>query len=114
MWTVDGRIGAHPIDTSQKLGQGEVRVGAIVASAPWRSLAGTDTRDDARQASSPSTARSRRGITLIDTAEVYGNGKSEVSSAAPNVRDRRDRAVVATKASKGSLPAFARPSDSAA
>ncbi len=45
-----------------------------------------------------------QGMTLIDTAEVYGRGKSE-SLVGQAVRDRRDRAVVATKASSGS-PAY--------
>jgi aryl-alcohol dehydrogenase-like predicted oxidoreductase len=40
------------------------------------------------------------GITLIDTAEAYGRGRSE-ELVGRAVRDRRDRATVATKASKG-------------
>jgi aryl-alcohol dehydrogenase-like predicted oxidoreductase len=44
------------------------------------------------------------GITLIDTAEAYGRGKSE-GLVGRAVRDRRDQAVVATKASRGS-PAY--------
>jgi len=43
---------------------------------------------------------------LIDTAEAYGRGKSE-GLVGRAVRDRRDRAVVATKASRGS-PAYLR------
>lgn len=40
------------------------------------------------------------GITLLDTAEAYGQGRSEglVGTA---VRDRRDEAVIATKTSRG-------------
>jgi aryl-alcohol dehydrogenase-like predicted oxidoreductase len=46
------------------------------------------------------------GITLIDTAEAYGGGRSEelVGTA---VRGRRDEAVIATKASRGA-PAYLR------
>jgi aryl-alcohol dehydrogenase-like predicted oxidoreductase len=40
------------------------------------------------------------GITLIDTAEAYGQGRSE-GLVGRAVRDRRDQATVATKASKG-------------
>lgn len=40
------------------------------------------------------------GVTLIDTAEAYGQGRSE-GLVGRAVRDRRDRAVVATKASRG-------------
>ncbi|MFN8108696.1 MAG: aldo/keto reductase [Thermoleophilia bacterium] len=39
------------------------------------------------------------GITLIDTAEAYGQGHSE--GLVGRVADRRDRAVIATKASRG-------------
>ena len=46
------------------------------------------------------------GITLLDTAEAYGQGRSE-GLVGRAVRDRRDRAVIATKASKGS-PAYLR------
>ena len=91
------------IDT-RKLGQGEVRVGAIalgaMAFAGWY-----DTRDDEAGVLAIHRALDA-GITLIDTAEVYGNGKSE-GLVGRAVRDRRDRAVVATKASKGS-PAYLR------
>jgi len=91
------------IDT-RKLGQGEVRVGAIalgaMAFAGWY-----DTRDDEGGVLAIHRALDA-GITLIDTAEAYGNGKSE-GLVGRAVRDRRDRAVVATKASKGS-PAYLR------
>ena len=40
------------------------------------------------------------GITLIDTAEVYGMGHSE-TMVGKAVRDRRDQAVIATKSIKG-------------
>ena len=40
------------------------------------------------------------GITLIDTAEVYGMGHSE-TMVGMAVRDRRDQAVIATKSIKG-------------
>ncbi|MFO0738215.1 MAG: aldo/keto reductase [Labilithrix sp.] len=89
---------------TRKLGQGEVRVGAMalgaMAFAGWY-----DTRDDDGGVVAIQRALDA-GITLIDTAEVYGNGKSE-ELVGRAVRDRRDRAVVATKASKGS-PAYLR------
>ena len=40
------------------------------------------------------------GITLIDTAEVYGEGRNE-EMVGRALADRRDRAVLATKASRG-------------
>lgn len=84
---------------TRKLGQGDVNVGAIalgaMAFAGWY-----DTRDDEGGVRAIHRAL-EAGITLIDTAEVYGNGKSE-ELVGRAVRDRRDRAVVATKASKGS------------
>ena len=89
---------------TRKLGQGEVRVGAIalgaMAFAGWY-----DTRDDEAGVLAIHRALDA-GITLIDTAEAYGNGKSE-GLVGRAVRDRRNRAVVATKASKGS-PAYLR------
>ena len=84
---------------TRRLGQGEVRVGAIalgaMAFAGWY-----DTRDDEAGVRAIHRALDA-GITLIDTAEVYGNGKSE-ELVGRAVRDRRDQAVVATKASRGS------------
>lgn len=89
---------------TRKLGQGEVRVGAIalgaMAFAGWY-----DTRDDEGGVLAIQRALDA-GITMIDTAEVYGDGKSE-GLVGRAVRDRRDRAVVATKASRGS-PAYLR------
>lgn len=89
---------------TRKLGQGEVRVGALalgaMAFAGWY-----DTRDDEGGVRAIHSALDA-GITLIDTAEVYGNGKSE-ALVGRAVRDRRDQAVVATKASRGS-PAYLR------
>src|SRR4029077_11161820 len=97
------RIGGTMIET-RKLGQGDVRVGAIalgaMAFAGWY-----DTRDDEGGVLAIHRALDA-GITLIDTAEAYGNGKSE-GLVGRAVRDRRDQAVVATKASKGS-PAYLR------
>lgn len=46
------------------------------------------------------------GVTLLDTAEAYGQGRSE-GLVGRAVRDRRDRAVIATKASRGG-PAYLR------
>lgn len=89
------------IDT-RRLGQGDVRVGCIalgaMAFAGWY---GSSDDDDGVRAIQRAIDE---GITLIDTAEVYGRGKSEML-VGQAVRDRRDRAVVATKASMGS-PAY--------
>ena len=89
------------IDT-RKLGQDGVQVGAIalgaMAFAGWYG----DSDDDAGVSAIQRAID--EGITLIDTAEVYGQGKSE-ALVGRAVRDRRDRAVVATKASSGS-PAY--------
>ena len=89
---------------TRKLGHGDVKVGAIalgaMAFAGWY-----DTKDDEGGVRAIHRALDA-GITLIDTAEVYGNGKSE-ELVGRAVRDRRDQAVVATKASRGS-PAYLR------
>lgn len=89
---------------TRRLGRGDVEVGAIalgaMAFAGWY-----DTRDDEGGVRAIQRALDA-GITLIDTAEVYGNGKSE-ALVGRAVRDRRDQAVVATKASRGS-PAYLR------
>jgi aryl-alcohol dehydrogenase-like predicted oxidoreductase len=89
---------------TRKLGQGDVRVGAIalgaMAFAGWY-----DTKDDEGGVRAIHRALDA-GITLIDTAEVYGNGKSE-ELVGRAVRDRRDQAIVATKASRGD-PAYLR------
>ena len=89
------------IDT-RKLGQGDVRVGGIalgaMAFAGWYGSSDDDAGVHAIQRAID------EGITLIDTAEVYGRGKSE-ALVGRAIRDRRDRAVVATKASMGS-PAY--------
>lgn len=89
------------IDT-RKLGQGNVRVGSIalgaMAFAGWYANGDDDAGVRAIQHAID------EGITLIDTAEVYGGGKSE-ALVGRAIRDRREKAVVATKASKGS-PAY--------
>jgi len=86
----------------RKLGQGDVNVGAIglgaMAFAGW--YAGGDDEAGVRAIHRALD----EGITLIDTAEAYGRGKSE-GLVGRAVRDRRDQAVVATKASRGS-PAY--------
>lgn len=91
------------IDT-RRLGQGDVRVGSIalgaMAFAGWYGSSDDDGGVRAIQRAID------EGITLIDTAEVYGRGRSEML-VGQAVRDRRDRAVVATKASMGS-PAYLR------
>jgi len=95
------RAGGTMIE-KRKLGQGDVNVGAIalgaMAFAGW--YAGGDDEAGVRAIHRALD----EGITLIDTAEAYGGGKSE-SLVGRAVRDRRDHAVVATKASRGS-PAY--------
>ena len=89
---------------TRRLGQADVRVGAIALGAMGFAgfYAGGD--DDA------GVLAIRRaldaGITLLDTAEAYGAGRSE-GLVGRAVRDRRDDAVVATKASRGD-PAYLR------
>lgn len=87
---------------TRKLGQGDVRVGAIalgaMAFAGWYGASDDDAGVHAIQRAID------EGITLIDTAEAYGAGKSE-GLVGRAVKGRRERAVVATKASKGS-PAY--------
>lgn len=87
---------------TRRVGQGDVRVGAIalgaMAFAGWYGESDDDAGVRAIQRAID------EGVTLIDTAEVYGGGKSE-ALVGRAVRDRRDRAVVATKASRGS-PAY--------
>jgi aryl-alcohol dehydrogenase-like predicted oxidoreductase len=87
---------------TRRLGQGDVRVGAIalgaMAFAGWYGASDDDAGVHAIQRAID------EGITLIDTAEAYGAGKSE-GLVGRAVKGRRDRAVVATKASKGS-PAY--------
>src|SRR5262249_13399887 len=95
--------GGTMIDT-RKLGQGEVRVGAIalgaMAFAGWY-----DTRGDHAGVLAIHRAL-HAGSTLVGTAHASAHGKSE-GLVGRAVRDRRDHAVVATKASKGS-PAYLR------
>ena len=82
----------------RRLGQGDVWVGAIALGAMAFAGFYAGGEDDA------GVDAIRRaldeGITLIDTAEAYGQGRSE-GLVGRAVRDRRDEAVVATKASKG-------------
>ena len=89
---------------TRKLGQGDVRVGSIglgaMAFAGWYGSSDDEAGVRAIQRAIG------EGITLIDTAEVYGRGKSE-ELVGRAVRDRRDRAVIATKASEGK-PAYLR------
>lgn len=83
------------IDT-RKLGDREVGAIGLGAMAFAGFYAGGDDDDG--------VAAIRRGldagITLIDTAEAYGQGRSE-GLVGRAVAGRRDEAVVATKASKG-------------
>jgi len=88
----------------RRLGQGDVEVGAIALGA--MAFAGWYGASDDEAGVRAIQRAIDEGITLIDTAEVYGAGKSE-TLVGRAVRDRRDRAVVATKASRGS-PAYLR------
>lgn len=88
----------------RKLGQGDVNVGAIALGA--MAFAGWYTGGDDEAGVRAIHRALDEGITLIDTAEAYGGGKSE-GLVGRAVRDRRDQAVVATKASRGS-PAYLR------
>lgn len=87
---------------TRRLGQGDVRVGAIglgaMAFAGWYGESDDDAGVRAIQRAID------EGVTLIDTAEAYGGGKSE-ALVGRAVKDRRDWAVVATKASRGN-PAY--------
>lgn len=89
---------------TRNVGQGGLRVGAIalgaMAFAGWYGESDDDAGVRAIQHAID------EGVTLIDTAEAYGGGKSE-ALVGRAVRDRRDRATVATKASRGS-PAYLR------
>ncbi|MFM7232647.1 MAG: aldo/keto reductase [bacterium] len=85
---------------TRKLGQGDVRVGAIALGA--MAFAGWYGESDDDAGVRAIHRAIDEGMTLIDTAEVYGKSEALVGRA---VRDRRDRAVVATKASRGS-PAY--------
>jgi aryl-alcohol dehydrogenase-like predicted oxidoreductase len=94
---------AGMIDT-RRLGKDGVRVGSIALGAMAFAdfYAGGD--DDAGVRAIQRALD--EGITLIDTAEAYGGGKSE-GLVGRAVRGRRDQAVIATKASRGS-PAYLR------
>ena len=86
----------------RKLGQENVNVGAMGLGA--MAFAGWYTGGDDEAGVRAIHRALDEGITLIDTAESYGRGKSE-SLVGRAVRDRRDEAIVATKASRGS-PAY--------
>lgn len=88
----------------RRLGQGDVRVGAIALGA--MAFAGWYGASDDEAGVRAIQHALDEGVTLLDTAEVYGRGKSE-ALVGRAVRDRRDQAVVATKASRGS-PAYLR------
>ena len=82
----------------RELGQGDVRVGAIALGA--MAFAGFYAGGDDDAGIAAIRRALDEGITLIDTAEAYGQGRSE-GLVGRAVRDRRDEAVVATKASRG-------------
>lgn len=88
----------------RRLGQGDVNVGCIALGA--MAFAGWYAGDDDESGVRAIHRALDEGITLIDTAEAYGGGKSE-ALVGRAVRDRRAAAVVATKASSGS-PAYLR------
>ncbi|MCC6831873.1 MAG: aldo/keto reductase [Thermoleophilia bacterium] len=88
---------------TRMLGDG-TPVGAIALGA--MAFAGFYAGADDREGVTAIHRALEKGITLIDTAEAYGQGRSE-GLVGRAVRDRRDRAVIATKASRGG-PAYLR------
>jgi len=83
---------------TRRLGDGGPQVGAIAFGA--MSFAGYyGSAEDAEGVRAVHRALDL-GITLIDTAETYGDGRNE-DMVGRALRDRRDRAVLATKASRG-------------
>ncbi len=83
---------------TRQLGDGGVEVGAIALGA--MAFADFYAGGDDELGVAAIRRALDAGITLIDTAEVYGHGHSE-TMVGNAVRDRRDQAVVATKASRG-------------
>jgi aryl-alcohol dehydrogenase-like predicted oxidoreductase len=84
---------------TRRLGDDGPQVGAIAFGA--MSFAGYyGTAEDAEGIRAVHRALDL-GITLIDTAEAYGNGLNE-EMVGRALADRRERAVLATKSSKGS------------
>jgi len=83
---------------TRRLGDGGPQVGAIAFGA--MSFAGYyGSAEDAEGVRAVHRALDL-GITLIDTAEIYGDRRNE-DMVGRALRDRRDRAVLATKASRG-------------
>jgi aryl-alcohol dehydrogenase-like predicted oxidoreductase len=82
----------------RRLGSDGPLVGAIALGA--MGFAGYYGRSDADDGVRAIRRALDRGITLIDTAESYGDGRSE-SMVGRAVAGRRDDAVIATKASRG-------------
>lgn len=83
----------------RRLGQGEVEVGAIALGA--MAFAGFYAGGDDDAGVTAIRRALDEGITLIDTAEAYGQGRSEGLVARAIAGRRRDDAVIATKASRG-------------
>jgi aryl-alcohol dehydrogenase-like predicted oxidoreductase len=82
----------------RRLGSEGPLVGAIALGA--MGFAGYYGRSDADDGVRAIRRALDRGITLIDTAESYGGGRSE-AMVGRAVAGRRDEAVIATKASRG-------------
>ncbi len=82
----------------RRLGQGDVQVGAIALGA--MAFAGFYAGGDDSAGVAAIHRALDEGITLIDTAEAYGQGHSE-GMVGRAVAGRRDDAVIATKASRG-------------
>jgi len=82
----------------RRLGSDGPLVGAIALGA--MGFAGYYGRSDADDGVRAIRRALDRGITLIDTAESYGDGRSE-AMVGRAVAGRRDDAVIATKASRG-------------
>ena len=82
----------------RRLGSDGPLVGAIALGA--MGFAGYYGRSDADDGVRAIRRALDRGITLIDTAEGYGDGRSE-AMVGRAVAGRRDEAVIATKSSRG-------------
>jgi aryl-alcohol dehydrogenase-like predicted oxidoreductase len=86
----------------RKLGETDIEVSAVAFGA-WALVGGFNWGDqDEEDSLAALRAAYDAGVTLFDTAEGYGNGRSEelIGQALHNVRDQ---IVIATKASSGHL-----------
>jgi aryl-alcohol dehydrogenase-like predicted oxidoreductase len=88
----------RPLVQLRRLGREGPLVGAIALGA--MGFAGYYDGGDAQAGIRAIRRALDRGVTLIDTAESYGNGRAE-AMVGRALAGRRDDAVVATKASRG-------------